>query len=189
MKVCEILNSLDSLPGVGKATASLFAGLNIFTVGDLLQFFPKSYEDRTKKVPLNQYYTGAKVHTVAKVIKHEWFGYGKMKTLKILIEDGTCEGELVAFPTETVYGLGASIYNDDAVANIYRAKGRPSDNPLIVHIAEKEDIIPLVKEVTPKAQRLIDAFFPAPLTVILPKSNRISVCPYVRVLPSIWLLL
>lgn len=97
MKVCEILNSLDSLPGVGKATASLFAGLNIFTVGDLLQFFPKSYEDRTKKVPLNQYYTGAKVHTVAKVIKHEWFGYGKMKTLKILIEDGTCEGELVAF--------------------------------------------------------------------------------------------
>ena len=84
------------------------------------------------------------------------------------------EGGLVAFPTETVYGLGASIYNDDAVANIYRAKGRPSDNPLIVHIAEKEDIIPLVKEVTPKAQKLIDAFFPAPLTVILPKSNRIS---------------
>lgn len=84
------------------------------------------------------------------------------------------EGGLVAFPTETVYGLGASIYNDEAVANIYKAKGRPSDNPLIVHIAEKEDIIPLVKEVTPKAQRLIDAFFPAPLTVILPKSDRIS---------------
>ena len=64
------------------------------------------------------------------------------------------EGGLVAFPTETVYGLGASIYNDEAVANIYKAKGRPSDNPLIVHIAEKEDIIPLVKEVTPKAQML-----------------------------------
>ena len=97
MKVCEILNSLDSLPGVGKATASLFAGLNIFTVGDLLQFFPKSYEDRTKKVPLNQYYTGAKVHTVAKVIKHEWFGYGKMKTLKIEITDGTANAFLIAF--------------------------------------------------------------------------------------------
>lgn len=84
------------------------------------------------------------------------------------------EGGLVAFPTETVYGLGASIYNDEAVANIYKAKGRPSDNPLIVHIAEKEDIVPLVKEVTPKAKALIDAFFPAPLTIILNKSDKVG---------------
>ena len=68
------------------------------------------------------------------------------------------QGKLVAFPTETVYGLGADALNDEAVHNIYRAKGRPSDNPLIVHIAEKEDIVPLVKEVTPKAKALIDAF-------------------------------
>lgn len=84
------------------------------------------------------------------------------------------EGGLVAFPTETVYGLGANALNETAVKSIYRAKGRPSDNPLIVHIAEKQDIVPLVKEVTPDAQALIDAFFPAPLTVILPKSERIG---------------
>lgn len=84
------------------------------------------------------------------------------------------QGKLVAFPTETVYGLGADALNDEAVHNIYRAKGRPSDNPLIVHIAEKEDIVPLVKEVTPKAKALIDAFFPAPLTIILNKSDKVG---------------
>lgn len=83
-------------------------------------------------------------------------------------------GGLVAFPTETVYGLGANAFDERAVSGIYRAKGRPSDNPLIVHIAEKEDIIPLVKKITPAAQKLIDEFFPAPLTVILPKSDKIS---------------
>lgn len=83
-------------------------------------------------------------------------------------------GGLVAFPTETVYGLGADALNEDAVKKIYVAKGRPSDNPLIVHIAEKEDIVPLVEEVTPKAQALIDAFFPAPLTVILKKSKLVG---------------
>ena len=83
-------------------------------------------------------------------------------------------GGLVAFPTETVYGLGANALNENAVKNIYKAKGRPSDNPLIVHIANKEDIVPLVKEVTPKAQALIDAFFPGPLTIILPKSDLIG---------------
>ena len=84
------------------------------------------------------------------------------------------DGGLVAFPTETVYGLGADALNEEAVKNIYLAKGRPSDNPLIVHIAEKEDIFPLVKEITPKAQALIDKFFPAPLTIILPKSSKIG---------------
>ena len=84
------------------------------------------------------------------------------------------DGGLVAFPTETVYGLGANALDDAAVKKIYLAKGRPSDNPLIVHIAEKEDIIPLVQEVTPAAKALIDAFFPAPLTIILPKSEKIG---------------
>ena len=84
------------------------------------------------------------------------------------------EGKLVAFPTETVYGLGANALNEEAVRNIYLAKGRPSDNPLIVHIAEKEDIVPLVQEVTPKAKALIDAFFPAPLTIILKKSDKVG---------------
>lgn len=83
-------------------------------------------------------------------------------------------GGLVAFPTETVYGLGADALNETAVKNIYKAKGRPSDNPLIVHVADKKDIAPLVKEITPKAQALIDAFFPAPLTIILNKSEKVG---------------
>lgn len=84
------------------------------------------------------------------------------------------EGGLVAFPTETVYGLGADALNENAVKSIYKAKGRPSDNPLIVHIAKKEYIKRLVKEITPKAQALIDAFFPAPLTIILKKSDLVN---------------
>lgn len=83
-------------------------------------------------------------------------------------------GGLVAFPTETVYGLGADALNEDAVKKIYKAKGRPSDNPLIVHIADKADIAPLVKEITPQAQALMDAFFPDALTIILPKSELIN---------------
>ena len=78
------------------------------------------------------------------------------------------QGQLVAFPTETVYGLGADALNETAVAQIYAAKGRPSDNPLIVHVAEKADIAPLVREIPEKAKRLFDRFFPGPLTVILP---------------------
>ena len=61
-------------------------------------------------------------------------------------------GGLVAFPTETVYGLGADALNAQAVQSIFEAKGRPGDNPLIVHIAEQADIVPLVAEVTPQAQ-------------------------------------
>lgn len=83
-------------------------------------------------------------------------------------------GGLVAFPTETVYGLGANALDEEAVKNIYAAKGRPSDNPLIVHVARKEDIAPLVAEIPKKAQALIDAFFPGPLTVIMKKSDRIG---------------
>ena len=80
------------------------------------------------------------------------------------------QGQLVAFPTETVYGLGADALNETAVAQIYAAKGRPSDNPLIVHVAEKADIAPLVQEIPEKAKKLFDRFFPGPLTVILPKA-------------------
>lgn len=83
-------------------------------------------------------------------------------------------GGLVAFPTETVYGLGANALNDDAVKSIYKAKGRPSDNPLIVHIAEKDELALLVREITPKAKALAERFFPGPLTIILPKSDLIG---------------
>ncbi|WP_413536883.1 L-threonylcarbamoyladenylate synthase [Carnobacterium divergens] len=75
-------------------------------------------------------------------------------------------GELVAFPTETVYGLGADAMNEKAVQQVYLAKGRPSDNPLIVHIAEKKELNDLVEEVPAIAQQLMNRFWPGPLTLI-----------------------
>lgn len=82
-------------------------------------------------------------------------------------------GGLVAFPTETVYGLGASAYDCGAAEKIYAAKGRPSDNPLIVHICEKEQIYDIAEEVSPDARKIIDAFMPGPITVIVKKNSRI----------------
>jgi len=81
------------------------------------------------------------------------------------------DGKLVAFPTETVYGLGADALNPDAVRRIYEAKGRPSDNPLIVHIAEVSSLDELVGEIPEAAALLIDAFWPGPLTMVFKKSN------------------
>lgn len=81
------------------------------------------------------------------------------------------KGGLVAFPTETVYGLGANAMDKEASKKIYAAKGRPSDNPLIVHIAHKEDIEVLADEVPEMAHRLADVFWPGPLTIILKKKE------------------
>ena len=78
-------------------------------------------------------------------------------------------GELVAFPTETVYGLGADAGSDRAVAGIFAAKGRPSDHPLIVHVADASAVPLFASEVPPFAQRLMQAFWPGPLTLILPR--------------------
>lgn len=80
-------------------------------------------------------------------------------------------GEVVAFPTETVYGLGANALDLSAVAKIFAAKGRPGDNPLIVHVSEKSDIAALVTEITPLAECLIDAFMPGPITLVMRKSS------------------
>lgn len=82
-------------------------------------------------------------------------------------------GGLVAFPTETVYGLGGDALNRESSRRIYEAKGRPSDNPLIVHICRFEDIETIVAEVPKEAVRIADAFWPGPLTMILPKSDRV----------------
>jgi len=82
-------------------------------------------------------------------------------------------GELVAFPTETVYGLGGNGLNPEAARKIYEAKGRPSDNPLILHVAEEAQIPELVREYPPRARALAQAFWPGPLTMILPKSSRV----------------
>lgn len=80
-------------------------------------------------------------------------------------------GGLVAFPTETVYGLGANALDGNSVRKIYEAKGRPSDNPLIVHIASIEELYPLVTDINDNAKALIHAFMPGPFTVILKKSD------------------
>lgn len=79
-------------------------------------------------------------------------------------------GQLVAIPTETVYGLAANALNAEAVFRIFAAKGRPGDNPLIVHIADMHDWAPLVTHIPEKAQALARAFWPGPLTIILPAS-------------------
>ena len=83
------------------------------------------------------------------------------------------KGGLVAFPTETVYGLGGDALNPESSHKIYAAKGRPSDNPLIVHISRFEDIYQIVSEVTEEAKRIAEVFWPGPLTMILPKADRV----------------
>lgn len=80
-------------------------------------------------------------------------------------------GKLVAFPTETVYGLGANGLDSEAVAGIYQAKGRPSDNPLILHIAQQEEIRQLVTHIPPNAQVLMDTYWPGPLTLVLKRKE------------------
>lgn len=83
-------------------------------------------------------------------------------------------GGIVAFPTETVYGLGANAFDVKAVKKIFKAKGRPSDNPLIVHVASKKDISRVAVNLwTSQVHKLIDAFWPGPLTLVLPKNKNI----------------
>lgn len=109
-----------------------------------------------------------------------------MKTIVELYDDEHCQpevmakagqilkaGGLVAFPTETVYGLGGDALNPNASAKIYAAKGRPSDNPLIVHIADMEALKVLTSEIPEKALLLADRFWPGPLTMIMPKSEAV----------------
>lgn len=82
-------------------------------------------------------------------------------------------GGLVAFPTETVYGLGADGFNEEAAKKIYAAKGRPSDNPLILHIAEENQLKQIVKKIPEKAKKLMESFWPGPLTIILEKKENV----------------
>ncbi|WP_090085671.1 L-threonylcarbamoyladenylate synthase [Lentibacillus persicus] len=81
------------------------------------------------------------------------------------------EGETVAFPTETVYGLGADATKKEAVSKIFKAKGRPEDNPLIAHVATKKQLKNLVTSLPVVAEKLIDAFTPGPLTLVLPSNG------------------
>lgn len=83
------------------------------------------------------------------------------------------EGEVVAFPTETVYGLGANALDSDAVAKIFEAKGRPGDNPLIVHCANTKHLAEFTREIPPKSLKLMERFWPGPLTLVFKKTERI----------------
>jgi len=109
-----------------------------------------------------------------------WFHLPKILIVHILLTDDPEEaaaflrqGELVAFPTETVYGLGADAFNPVALNKIFIAKGRPFDNPLIVHLADITQLHQLVSSVPDTARTLIHHFFPGPLTLILPKRRRV----------------
>ena len=97
------------------------------------------------------------------------------KAQQALVEAGEIisGGGLVAFPTETVYGLGGDALNPDSSRKIYAAKGRPSDNPLIVHVSRFEDLEKIVKEIPEAARKLADAFWPGPLTMIMQKNDRV----------------
>ena len=97
MKLEQIKTPVSSVSGVGPQLSKSLARLNIFTVGDLLNHFPKDYDDKSKKVYLKDFAKAKKVHTVAKVLGHEWFGFGKMRTLKIIINDGTATAQLICF--------------------------------------------------------------------------------------------
>lgn len=112
MRLEDIHIPVGSLAGVGPATAKLFASLNVFTIADLLTLYPRDYDDRTKITKLSQFRQNPKIHTVAKVTAHDWFGYGRMKTLKIFINDGSAEAQLIAFNRpflEKTYPVGSLI--------------------------------------------------------------------------------
>lgn len=108
---------------------------------------------KTEIVPVDEDYFNHKVFELGNIIR---------------------EGGLVSFPTETVYGLGANALDAEAARKTYAAKGRPSDNPLIVHVADKDEVARYVKEVTPLEEKLMDAFWPGPLTIVFPKKDIIS---------------
>ena len=100
-----------------------------------------------------------------------------MKTIltdsPILAAEIIKRGGIVAFPTETVYGLGANVFDAQAIAKIFVAKMRPNDNPLIAHVGNLEQIKLLTSEITESAKKFIAAFFPAPLTLVLPKAEKV----------------
>ena len=87
------------------------------------------------------------------------------------ISNAIKDGKLVIFPTETVYGIGASIYNDNALKNIFITKGRAQDNPLIIHVSSKKMIKDVVTDISDIENKLIDAFMPGPFTLILKKKE------------------
>ncbi len=108
------------------------------------------------------------MNTLLLTIDHK----NRERTIKIAAEI-IRNGGIVAFPTETVYGLGANALNQEAVKKIYHAKGRPSDNPLIIHISDKRDLRAITNNIPEKCQKLMDTFWPGPLTLLFQKSPHV----------------
>ncbi|MGI6152370.1 MAG: L-threonylcarbamoyladenylate synthase [Christensenellaceae bacterium] len=101
----------------------------------------------------------------------------KKENIETAVQEGAAllrAGEAVVFPTETVYGLGANAFSGDAVQKIFIAKGRPQDNPLIVHIAKKEQLYEIAESVPEAAQKLVEAFWPGPLSIILKRGGAVA---------------
>lgn len=107
-----------------------------------------------------------KTEVISLLLDEQEREYGLNRAKELL-----CQGELVAFPTETVYGLGANGLNGPAVSEIYRVKGRPTDNPSILHVGRPEDAFPLWREVPETVLKLMDTFWPGPLTIICKHSD------------------
>lgn len=97
MKLKDIKTPISSIHGIGPQQEKFLAKLNIFTVSDLLSFYPKSYDDRTEKISISDFEKHKKVHAICAIQAHQWFGYGKMKTLKLIINDGTGSASLICF--------------------------------------------------------------------------------------------
>ena len=119
MKLNEIKAPVTSINGVGPSLAKILSHLNIFTVGDLLSYYPKKYEDRRKKVYIKDFAFNHHIHTVARVTGHQWFGYGKMRNLKLIINDGSGVAELIAFnrsflektlPVDSIVSVSGSFF-------------------------------------------------------------------------------
>ena len=97
MKLKDIETPISTISGIGPSLQSAFSKLNIFNISDLLSTYPRDYEDRTQTIPIKDFAKVSKVHCFAKVLDHQWFGFGKMKTLKIIIFDGETRGTLVCY--------------------------------------------------------------------------------------------
>lgn len=97
MKLKDIGTPVSTIAGVGASLEKTLAKVGIFTVANLLSYWPKTWEDRTRKIPLSAWRSTSKVHTIAQVLRHDWFGFGRMRTLKIIIDDGTASAALVCF--------------------------------------------------------------------------------------------
>ena len=165
MKLSEIKNPVSSVSGVGPALTKNLAKLNIFTVGDLLQYYPRDYEDRTRRVSLNEFSRSPKIHTVAKIVRHEWFGFGNMRTLKLIINDGTAQAELICFNRpffEKSFPVGAIISVHGSFFVKYNALQSSSFDATVL---EKPTVLPVPPEEA--------AILPPDLATRLPSDNRV----------------